>query len=173
MHPHGDGPWKDEPDKAQWVDKGTGLDALAVRSGKGVWCGYVGVPPDHPWYGKSAEGLPIAGVEVDYSDVCVEGGEDQPQVCHVPEPGRPERVWWLGWHNAHAGDLVPGDAARVEVAVSPGEYVELLAVGGPVWPYGTYRTLEHVRRQVLLVAVQCDDPDGTGLPWRRELRAAA
>jgi hypothetical protein len=29
------------------------------------------------------------------------------RICHVPEPGRPARVWWFGFDCAHAGDLAP------------------------------------------------------------------
>lgn len=46
------GPWQDEPDKAQWVDEATNLDCLMVRNPMGALCGYVGVPREHPWYGK-------------------------------------------------------------------------------------------------------------------------
>jgi hypothetical protein len=48
----GVGPWADEPDKVQWVDKKTGLPCLAVRHpSAGHWCGYVGVTPEHPLFG--------------------------------------------------------------------------------------------------------------------------
>jgi hypothetical protein len=47
------GEWDDEPDKAQWIDEGSGLPCLAVRaSHSGHWCGYVGVSESHPWFGK-------------------------------------------------------------------------------------------------------------------------
>lgn len=28
-------------------------------------------------------------------------------ICHVPEPGKPEDVWWFGFDCAHSGDLTP------------------------------------------------------------------
>lgn len=28
-------------------------------------------------------------------------------ICHVPEPGQPKNVWWLGFDCAHSGDLSP------------------------------------------------------------------
>ena len=46
------GPWDNEPDKVQWKDPYSGLPCLAVRGPIGAWCGYVGVGPEHPWYGK-------------------------------------------------------------------------------------------------------------------------
>jgi hypothetical protein len=61
----GIGPWNNEPDKMQWQDAATGLACLAVRNDMGVWCGYVGIPEGHPWYGKGYE---------DLGDVDVHGG---------------------------------------------------------------------------------------------------
>jgi hypothetical protein len=29
-------------------------------------------------------------------------------VCHIPEPGASDRVWWLGFDCGHAGDYAPG-----------------------------------------------------------------
>src|SRR4051812_13771303 len=48
----GDGPWQSEPDKRQWHDEATGLACLIVRGPMGALCGYVGLPPGHPWHGK-------------------------------------------------------------------------------------------------------------------------
>jgi len=28
-------------------------------------------------------------------------------ICHVPEPGMPDDVWWLGFDTAHYGDVCP------------------------------------------------------------------
>lgn len=57
----GSGPWNDEPDKMQYGDEDTGLLCLIVRNpGLGNLCGYVGVPPEHPWHGKGySETIPI------------------------------------------------------------------------------------------------------------------
>lgn len=46
------GPWDGEPDKVQWKDAATGMPCLAVRNWRGNWCGYAGVAPSHPLYGK-------------------------------------------------------------------------------------------------------------------------
>lgn len=58
----GPGPWEEEPDKRQWTDPATGLPCLIVRNRLGGLCGYVGVPPSHPWYGRdySSCTLPVA-----------------------------------------------------------------------------------------------------------------
>lgn len=68
------GPWLNEPDKVQWVDEETGLDCLIVRGPSGVLCGYVGVPPEHPWHG------------VDYNQ-CLIGDACEEEFCwdHRPE----------------------------------------------------------------------------------------
>jgi hypothetical protein len=45
-------PWRDEPDKVQWIDEETDLDCLIVRNRMGALCGYVGISEGHPFYGK-------------------------------------------------------------------------------------------------------------------------
>ena len=47
------GEWDREPDKVQFEDKDTGYPCLAVRNRMGAWCGYVGVPNDHFFYGSN------------------------------------------------------------------------------------------------------------------------
>lgn len=49
----GDGEWLHEPDKKQWTDQDTGYPCLIVRNRVGALCGYVGVPLDHPYFGKT------------------------------------------------------------------------------------------------------------------------
>ena len=45
-----------EPDKKQWQDTTTGLPCLAVcNPTTNFWCGYVSVPPQHPFYGLDEE----------------------------------------------------------------------------------------------------------------------
>lgn len=96
----GEGPWLKEPDRLNW--KHAGLDCMLVRNFRmGNWCGYVGVPPTNPAYGKK------------YNDVEVEvhGGltyarycEDV--ICHVTDEAE-DKTYWLGFDCAHYGDLVP------------------------------------------------------------------
>lgn len=102
--PTADGPWQDEPDKIQWIDPDTDLDCLISRGPSGALCGYVGVPPGHPWHGMDYE-KPDVEVHggLTYAASCDEGGH----ICHVPAPGRPSDVWWLGFDCAHLGDLCP------------------------------------------------------------------
>lgn len=66
----GQGPWQNEPDKVQWLDKATGLPCLIVRQPmSGHFCGYVGVPKGHPAFGK------------DDTDVSVHGGQNFSSKC--------------------------------------------------------------------------------------------
>ena len=43
------GPWHDEPDRIDWVDPVTGVPCMMRRNDFGAWCGYVALPPTHPW----------------------------------------------------------------------------------------------------------------------------
>lgn len=104
-----EGPWTDEWDKATWVDETTGLDAMIHRNRMGALCGYVGVAEGHPHFRVNYDEV---NVEVHggltYSAFCEDTTDEAVGLCHVPEPGRPEEVWWLGFDCAHAFDQVPG-----------------------------------------------------------------
>jgi len=108
----GDGEWQHEPDKEQFTDEATGLPCLIKRNQSGALCGYVGVAEGHPWFGKGYDEVD-ADVHggLTYADFCQEGPEEQ-TICHVPGPGEPDRVWWLGFDCAHGWDLSPAAAAR-------------------------------------------------------------
>jgi hypothetical protein len=104
------GQWDKEPDKIQWVDKATDLDCLMHRSPLGAWCGYVGVPAGHPYFQKEYDD--VSGIKVHggltYSAFCQDTDDESQGVCHVPEPGRPHKVWWFGFDCAHGFDMTPG-----------------------------------------------------------------
>ena len=112
----GAGPWEGEPDKAVWVDKATDLDCMIHRNRTGALCGYVGVGPDHSLHGKDYDkvGVDVHG-GLTYANGCQEGDDPAINVCHVPQPGRPDDVWWFGFDCAHFRDLVPGMAAMPEL----------------------------------------------------------
>src|SRR6266404_3071197 len=140
------GSWDDEPDKAQWQDEATGMACVAKRvPGLGHWCGYVGVTPDHPLHGK----------EYDDADVAVHGGltfaagcqEGQPAqtVCHVPDDGEPEHLWWFGFDCAHCDDYSPSDAQRERER--PESYWRINS-------RAHYRTFDYVRTQCTNLARQ-------------------
>lgn len=134
------GPWMSEPDKVQWKDEETGYACLVVRNSVGAWCGYVGLNPDHPLYEKhysdmyDTHNFHVHG-GLTYSDHCMEGPEDE-AICHIPDPGEPDHVWWLGFDCAHAYDLCPGNR-------------HIIAIEGDV-----YRDLEYVKNEVTSLAQQ-------------------
>src|SRR5262245_29921583 len=146
------GPWDQEPDKVQWSDQTTGLPCLAVRHlAWGHWCGYVGVPPGHPYHGKPTSDLQDLNVHggLTYADRCMQPNESHPDVeatgiCHVPGPGEPHDVWWLGFDCHHAFDLAPlyGRALPPHLQLMNSRMDH------------TYRTLEYVRTQCASLAVQ-------------------
>lgn len=147
-HPPGDGPWRDEPDKAQWVDEKTGLDCLIVRGPFGALCGYVGLPPEHPWHGAGHKMKLLAKVRVHggltFASYCQEGAEDGPGVCHVPEPGRPEHPWWIGFDCCHPYDHQPGLHS----------VLALVGIQTALAKMQTYRTFHYVQVQVTRLAAQ-------------------
>jgi len=105
----GDGPWMSEPDKAQWQDPETGLPCLIVRGPHGGLCGYVGVPPGHPAYGKHyfdiKDQIEVHG-DLTYAAPCSHG-EQSHSICHIPAEGEPDDVHWFGFDCAHAWDYSP------------------------------------------------------------------
>jgi hypothetical protein len=135
----GEGPWVDEPDKLQFPDPATGLPCLVKRNDMGCLCGYVGVAEGHPLHGVYHEGLDVHG-GITFADFCA--GEDDPahSICHIPGPGEPERVWWLGFDCGHAWDYVPAMAALPDLASSA------------LFTRGTYKTVGYVRDQCAQLA---------------------
>lgn len=108
----GPGEWDAEPDKVQWFDERVGLPMLAVRHPElGHWCGYVGVAPGHPLHGAKYqdvdENFDVHG-GITFSGKCQPGGGENHGICHVPEPGEPDDVWWFGFDCCHFNDLSPG-----------------------------------------------------------------
>jgi hypothetical protein len=100
------GEWDREPDKIQWKDEATGLPCLIVRGPHGALCGYVGVAPDHPLFGKEDEDLRVHG-GITYGAACQEGADESRAICHKPGAGEPDHVYWFGFDCAHAGDFCP------------------------------------------------------------------
>lgn len=139
------GEWDGEPDKAQWKDEATGVACLAKRhASSGHWCGYVGIAAWHPWHGKG-----YSDVEVNthggltFADSCEEGPPEQ-TVCHIPEPGEPDNLWWLGFDCAHAWDH------------SPRDHVMAREHGYPftIDPTSSYKSLAYVKNHCAELAQQ-------------------
>jgi hypothetical protein len=144
------GPWDSETDKLQWTDEATGIVCLAKRHPRsGHWCGYVGVEPGHPWHEKGYEDIDCSvHYGLTYADACQEGDPNQ-TICHIPEPGKPEHLWWLGFDCAHCDDYSPQDAAW---ARDRGYPFTLL-------PDSSYKTLDWVREETARLARQARAAD--------------
>jgi hypothetical protein len=146
VRPPPGGPWDTEPDKAQWVDEATGLDCLVLRHARyGNLCGYVGLPPGHPLHERGPFGLDLeVHGGVNYAAYCQEGAEDGYGICHVPGPGRPEHVWWLGFDCGHGWDFQPSMEAHLK------------SLGIDLQPLreAPYRTFEYVTGEVTGLAQQ-------------------
>ena len=158
------GPWTDEPDKVQWPDPATGLPCLAVRQPRyGNWCGYVGVAPGHPLHGVPAYADAENGIErgandvvsahggITFTDVCMAEGDEAQRVCHVPGPGEPEHVWWIGFDCAHCYDFSPFRATIMAEVSEDKEKMHRLF--GPN-PHEIYRDLDYVKRECAELAAQ-------------------
>ena len=128
----GPGPWHDEPDRLEF--EAHGFSCLITRHAvMGNLCGYVAMPPGHPWHGKHYNDID-ASVHggLTYANAC------QGPVCHVPKPDEPDDVWWLGFDMAHVYDLIPA-AAGGEL----GEIMKRLRAGDP----STYRDIAYARAE--------------------------
>lgn len=98
-----EGEWSKEEDRVQWEHKG--FDCLIIRNPLSfVLCGYVGVPKTHSYFKKSYS---------DIDEISVHGGltyanECMGHICHNPNTGLHDSVWWLGFDCAHGYDISPG-----------------------------------------------------------------
>ena len=86
------GPWHDEPDERHWEAHGFACHVTRVPP-IGHLCGYVTVPPGHPWHGKG------------YDDI---GAEAHGGLTYSRTDGD---GWRVGFDCAHAGDCCPGTDA--------------------------------------------------------------
>lgn len=92
--------WENEPDRVDFIH--AGFSCFILRNQLGCWCGYVGVPENHPAYGKSENDVNISvHGDLTYAEKC------SPPICHIPEKGMPENVWWLGFDTSHYKDFCP------------------------------------------------------------------
>lgn len=139
------GEWDTEPDRVDF--KHAGFACFLLRNTGGAWCGYVGVPKGHPSY------------EQDYNEVGVDvhGGLtygakcDGHHICHVPAPGEPDDLFWLGFDCNHCWDRAPGFRARER------------ALGMPMLRddrQSEYRTMAYARGEVERLADQLAEYSG-------------
>lgn len=133
----GPGPWVDEPDRVEWHLHG--YPCLARRAFNGAWCGYVGVPPSHPWWGVDREEI-HAHTHKDITWTSESAPEGYDEVCHSDHSAR---WWWIGFDCAHACDIRPSDAA--------------LPFPFPRMPGAEYRPITYVMILVGNLAIQIDE----------------
>jgi hypothetical protein len=139
----GPGPWQDEPDKVQWTDPATGLPCLAVRNNMGALCGYVGVDESHPLFGVDCDEVDVkVHGGLTFSNRCAKG-EPEHGICHKPDFGESDVVWWFGFDCSHLYDLSPQMSALLSVTSLPRP------------PYKEeYRDLSYVQDQCTMLARQ-------------------
>lgn len=145
------GEWDNEPDKVQWNH--AGFACLAVRNRMGAWCGYVGVPNGHPDYEKHYDNVDVhVHGGLTYSNKCQPEGP----ICHIPEPGFPDDVWWLGFDLLHGGDDSPG-MMKIRTDLDPERKIEKKFEDefGPLnrWR-DVYRNLKYVTKETNHLAKQ-------------------
>jgi hypothetical protein len=97
-----EGPWQTEPDREDFEH--AGFPCLALRNHHGFWCGYVGVPPGHPAYEQPYDS---GQIEIEVHGGLTYAGQCDPPICHTPQPGESDDVWWLGFDCGHARDVIP------------------------------------------------------------------
>lgn len=140
------GRWDEEPDRVEF--RHAGLPCLLVRSASmGAWCGYVGVPPGHPAYGEEWDSDVVDGLDV-HGGISY-AGRCSGVICHVPQPGESDDVWWLGFDCCHAFDVAPKTAALL--AAVPGRHILVDTV---TTPFESYKSVNYVRREVEGLAEQ-------------------
>lgn len=141
------GVWDDEPDKIIWRDSTTRYICMVKRSHHGVWCGYVGVDPTHKLHGKSYQDIDEDSLDVHggltFSEACHHGPMES-TICHVPDPGEPDNVWWFGFDCGHGYDYSPGTKSIFE-----SHDFDVITGMGEV-----YRDLEYVTNETVKLAKQ-------------------
>lgn len=133
-----DGPWNHEGDRHQFKVKG--YDCLITRNTMLVWCGYVGLKPDHPWYGK-----PYNDIDCDAYGGLTYGEHCNGVVCHKTDGD--DDLYWIGFDCAHSFDFIPGLYAKKK---DPSGLGRSLAELDKNSPFGkpTYKTKDSVISQV-------------------------
>lgn len=123
-----------EGDRVEFTD--SGYRCVCIRHPLGLhWCGYVGVPPEHPWYGlpynalvkldDEAKNRPRSRLSMSPIDMFLHAMSDTPK-DQVPLglylsihggltygddslPDRePDDLWYFGFDCNHATDISPG-----------------------------------------------------------------
>jgi hypothetical protein len=132
----GPGPWQEEPDRVEFEH--LGFPCMVRRNPEfGNLCGYVAMPPGHPWHGKACDAI----------EAQVHGGLTFGRPCDGPAPS--VALWWaVGFDAAHAFDLMPGMAAELRKFGNPARDLSFLT------GHNTYRDMGYMRAEVESLAQQ-------------------
>ena len=99
------------------------------------------MPREHPYYGVPHDDAPVqAHGGLTYSARC--NGD----ICHVPEPGMPDDVWWFGFDCGHFQDVVPAIDITMKFEDS------------------TYRDLAYVTAEICDLAEQLREKESDDVP---------
>jgi hypothetical protein len=102
-----DGEWQREPDRIEWVY--LGFPCLITRQDIGFLCGYVGIPPTHPYYGKDIKDKELKEIPTDKGINFSEPSyqiDDPRAVCHQLLT-KTDDYWWIGFDCCHSDDAFP------------------------------------------------------------------
>lgn len=92
-----EGPWHAEPDREDFTH--AQLPCLLLRDdGGGQWCGYVGIPDDHPWFAVDLHALDAAAS----LQISVHGGVTWGGDADALRP-REQARRWVGFDCGHVG----------------------------------------------------------------------
>lgn len=132
------GEWDHEPDRVDFHH--AGFPCMIIRTKMGNLCGYVGVPPGHPFYGCGIYDGPDLDVHggLTYASACAG------HICHTPKPGEADNVWWFGFDTGHAGDITPAFLALEQELNIKLSFREV----------DTYKSLAYVKEEVEHLAEQ-------------------
>lgn len=164
----GEGIWTDEPDEAEWIHEESGLPCLVLRSSLGSLCGYVGVPPAHPWH---AVQRPDCDANITFAGLCVPEGiaatRSRPgsEAFLIEAHLEPAFLgyWVLGFDYGHASrDVVPAfrgkELSEILPSLSKGPLLIASRFGrGALLGPQTYCDFTYVREQVEHLAQQAHE----------------
>jgi len=140
-----------------------GLKCVVVFTNMGHRCGYVGVPPDHPLYGKDYGDVypPVHG-GLTYSAkggqaTYVHGGTTytEKEALSLTYPtNQIDPIWWFGFDCRHYEDAIDLDAADKYLSRTNFEYVKQTLL----FSTGTIRTKEFVIEECKVLAEYLQKP---------------
>lgn len=129
----GRGPWRGEPDLAEFWH--AGFRCETARSRMGTLCGYVLIPEGHPWHGLGRGQVP-----------CDVHGDTT--YCQAT----PDGAWRVGFDCGHFNDLIPMDADLYGHLIGGGMRRRLRR--SRAFGRGVYRTMQWTIRETQRLAEQ-------------------